>query len=204
MNFHSRVLCFLSIPIVFSSYSDAKLLIGGDNAFKKNVSNYLAEASRNSNRLSKLIAYAKNSPKTIRINPITNDPATWHTSGEKSRSHTEAIDNKKRGHERRMPTDAVVFINVNRIDPNHKSYKNGTLIHELAHAVDLANGKYNGDYKIREKRAVFFENIWRHFNGKKLRTDYHGRFPTTEYQEAIANRTIDKFVRFYFADSGIP
>ena len=37
---------------------------------------------------------------------------------------------------------------------------------------------------IRERRAVFLQNVWRASQGVALRTSYHGRFVTTDLQEA--------------------
>jgi len=99
-------------------------------------------------------------------------------------SHIKALDNKSRSAERNTPTNSIIYINTNRITRTHKTYNSGTLIHEIVHATDLANGNYHSSYPIREKRAVFFQNIWRNTHSKELRTSYHGRFETNEYQKS--------------------
>ncbi len=182
----------------------ATIIIDGRPAFKAKVEQHLVEAKVKSPYLSALITAAERSKRRVYIKPITNDKSTWHYSGKKSRSHTEALDNKKRGAQRNTPTDAVIFINKNRITREHKTYKSGTLIHEFVHAVDLIGGKYHGDYKIRERRAIFFQNIWRSLHGKTLRADYHDRFKTLDYQNALRENSLEKFVNDYFSSNALP
>ena len=182
----------------------ADIAIEGPGNFKRMVENNLSDAQSNSKYLAKLMQNIKKSSSTVTIKPITNDKSTWHKSGKKSRSHTLALDDKSRGAARNTPTDSIIYINTNRITKAHKTYSSGTLIHELVHASDLANGKYHGSYPIREKRAVFFQNIWRNMHSKELRTDYHGRFETDEYQKAIKSGNIKQFVSHYFEYNDIP
>lgn len=182
----------------------AGISIIGSSDFKSKVNINLSEAKNSSPYLSQLINSIQRSSSTITIQPITNDRSTWHKSGVKSRSHTKAVDNKSRGAERNTKTNSIIYINQNRVNQAHKSYDSGTLIHELVHAHDLAYGKYNGSYPIREKRAVFFQNIWRDTHLKTLRTDYHGRFETKEYQKAKQAGKLNQFVNYYFAHNDIP
>lgn len=198
---HLTLLLFL---VNYSSLINADLVIEGSNDFKRKVKTNLSEAEGSSAYLVKLIQSIKRSSSTITIKPITNDQSTWHKSGKKSRSHTKALDNKSRGAERNTATNSIIYINTNRITRTHKTYNSGTLIHEIVHASDLANGKYHSSYSIREKRAVFFQNIWRNTHSKKLRTDYHGRFETNEYQEAKKAGKLVQFVKYYFAYNDIP
>ena len=182
----------------------AQILIVGSSDFKNKINSYLDDVENSSIYLQQLINHAKHESSLITVRPITNDKSTWHKSGKKSRSHTKAKDRLPRGSQINRATDSIIFINVNRINPSHKSYKNGTFIHEIVHALDLAKGNYNKDYSIREKRAVFFQNIWREKHRTKLRKDYHGRFKTLEYQNGITNGNISKFVDYYFNNNGIP
>ena len=193
---------FLSILCV-PSVCNATVEINGDSAFKNNVRQALTEAQKTL-EISKLIAVAQQAGKRVIIRPITNDTSTWHYSGKKSRSHTEAIDNKQRGIAREKPTAAVIYMNPNRVKPTHKSYRSGVLFHELAHAVDLVQGNYHGDYRIRERRAVFFQNIWRAQKGKSLRTKYHDRFDTLDYQKYKASGDLYWFVDFYLKNNDLP
>lgn len=187
-----------------ASKVSAKIEIDGTSDFEILVIHYLSLAKSNSNNLKLLIEAAEKSSKTITIRPISNDRKTWHYSGQRSRSHTEALDGKKRGAARTTPTNAVIFINPKRVDKGHRSFGNGTLIHEIVHALDLVNGKYHRNYVIREKRAVFFQNIWRSLHGKKLRTHYHEQFKTNEYQSAVQQKLVDNFIQYYFENNDIP
>jgi len=190
--------------LISPSWVQARLVIDGSSEFHQKVNHYIKDARNCSDHLEKLINAVVNSSKIIKITPITDDPLTWHASGEKTRSHTEAIDDLLRGSGRKTKTKAVIYINEDRITLNHKTYNRGTLIHEFVHALDLANGKYHGDYIIREKRAVFFQNIWRKTHQKALRSSYHGRFKTLEYQNAVASGKIKQFVEHYYSNNDIP
>lgn len=199
---HTMLLLFI---VSYSSLIKANLVIEGSKTFKEKVNTYLSEAKRSSIHLAKLIQnIEKLSSSTITIRPITNDQSTWHKSGKKSRSHTDALDDMRRGAARNTAANSVIYINTNRITQTHKTYNSGTLIHEIVHASDLANGKYHSSYPIRERRAVFFQNIWRSTHAKKLRTDYHGRFETDDYQKAINLGTLKQFVSHYYEYNDTP
>lgn len=195
---------FLIFIINYSAFTNAKIVVEGSNNFKIKVTGNLIEAKNNSVYLSQLIQKIKKSSSTVTIKAITNDKSTWHKSGKKSRSHTKALDNKNRGAARDVATNSIIYINKNRITKTHKSYSSGTLIHELVHAADLANGKYHSSYPVREKRAVFFQNIWRRTHARKLRADYHNRFVTNEYQKAKKSGGVKRFVNYYFEHNDVP
>lgn len=202
MNMHIKLLVVLFSMSLANTVS-ARINIVGSSDFKNKINHVLKDAQSSSPHLERLVNSAKQSLVSITIKAITNDRSTWHASGKKSRSHTEALDSRSRGAPRSVATDSVIYINVNRITATHKSYKSGTFIHELAHAVDLVKGNYHKDYMFREKRAVFFQNIWRNKHGKKLREMYHQRFKTREYQESRMKGTITNFVNYYFNYSGV-
>lgn len=196
-------LLFLMVAVtLMSSHSEAKIIV--DDTIKKPVNDYLLEAKAMSEHLARLITFAEQSDKRIFIKPMTEDRETWHYSGNKLRSHTEAMDNKRRGRARKNPTDAIIYINVDRVLPSEKTYKRGTLIHELVHALDLVMGKYHHNYLVREKRAIFFQNIWREAHNKTLRSHYHNRFKTKEYQKALKKDEVDGFVDYYFKHNDVP
>lgn len=194
----------LLLIVSYSSLIKAELVIDGSNDFKIKVEKNLSDARSSSSYLAILIQNIENSYSTITVKPITDNPSTWHTSEDKSRSHTKALDNKSRGTERNTATNSIIYINAHRITQTHKTYNSGTLIHELVHAYDLANGQYHSDYPIREKRAVFFQNIWRDTHSKELRAEYHGRFETNEYQEAKKLGKLNQFVKYYYAHNDVP
>lgn len=177
---------------------------GEDPAFNNRVRSYLAEAKQKSPYLNDLIRAAETAPNVIYVYPITDDKSTWHYRGDRTISHTDPRDSKPRGAARNTPTDSYIFINLERIDPNNRTFGRGTLIHEFVHAMDLAMGQYNSDYTIREKRAVFFENIWRESQNYNLRTSYSGRFPTREYQNEKTSNRIEQFIAHYHSSNDVP
>ncbi|NOQ14432.1 MAG: hypothetical protein GQ583_08160 [Methyloprofundus sp.] len=192
------------VKIINVRLAAAGISIDGSNDFKGKVKINLSEAKNSSRYLFQLINSLQKSSSTITIQAITNEESTWHKSGQRSRSHTEALDNKRRSDARSSATNSIIYMNENRVNQTHRSYNSGTLIHELVHAHDLAYGKYNSNYTIREKRAVFFQNIWRDTHSKTLRTDYHERFETNEYQNAKQAGKLNKFVNYYFTHNDIP
>jgi hypothetical protein len=136
------------------------------------------------------------SPVPIGIVSVSDDASTWHidelrmaprrrpTASER-RSHTAPSDSKPRGAERDTPTGSTIFINPFRLDPVDETYEHGVFVHELVHALDLAYGLYNSEKEIRERRAVFFQNMWRDAEGERFRKNYHGDFVTEDYQKAV-------------------
>lgn len=193
----AKAIWFLFIVIISKNLS-AEIIIKGSSEFKSKVNSHLAEAKNSSPYIYKIIDALETSSAKTTISPITDDKSTWHRSGKKSRSHTKPLDSRSRGAERNTPTNSIIYINVNRITRAHRTYKSGTLVHELVHAYDLAAGLYHNDYSIREKRAVFFQNIWRDKKGKSLRTNYHDRFDTLEYQNSKKQGVMERFVEYYF------
>jgi hypothetical protein len=200
------ILCtlFLSLIDGYSTLLHAGLIIEGSREFKEKVNSNLIEAKNCSPHLAALIENIEKSSTTITITPITSDRLTWHKSGDRSRSHTEALDEKSRGAARNIGTNSIIYINIKRITPTRIPYNSGVLIHELVHAYDLSVGKYHSSYRIREKRAIFFQNIWRDAHSETLRADYHCRFKTNEYLEAKKAGTIKKFVKYCFEHNDIP
>lgn len=190
--------------MIYSSPLSAEIRIDGPANFKIRIADYFFRAEAVSPHLNRLLHKARFSSARIWIRPISENPASWHSDGDRSRSHTRALDQKKRGASRGQYTDSVIYINPERIQLSSPSYAGGTLIHELVHAVDLASGRYHDDYRIREKRAVFFQNIWRNSQGKSLRRHYHNRFATLEYQQHALGNSIQSFVDYYFSLNDIP
>jgi hypothetical protein len=46
--------------------------------------------------------------------------------------------------------------------------------------------------------------VWRHQVGSPLRTSYHGRFPTLDYQEAVGHGKVAEYARYIFTGSDFP
>ena len=146
---------------------------------------------------------AKNSPASIHFRPMTDDRSTWNSDGTGTRAHTEPDDKRPKGEGRTKPTGATVFVPPKAVDPTN-GHKSGVLVHELTHAIDLAYGRYNKTATVRERRAVFIQNVWRARVGGVLRRSYHDRFPTLDYQEAARRGAIGEYARYIFTRSDFP
>lgn len=146
---------------------------------------------------------AKNAPASIRFRPMTDDRSTWNSDGSRDRAHTEPDDKRPKREGRSKPADATVFVPPNAVAPGN-AHKSGVLVHELTHAIDLAYGRYNKIAAVRERRAVFIQNVWRANVGGPLRTSYHDRFSTLDYQDAARRGAIDEYARYIFTRSDFP
>ncbi len=131
-----------------------------------------------------LVARLDASTATTTVKVLGLDESTWHPNDHRgTRSHVVAADTRIRGSERRKPTSAILYLHKTRIDPSFSLFKLGTFVHELSFAADLNEGKFSGDFKIREKRATFYRNGWLDsFNLKPILVS--DRVPTPEYSKA--------------------
>jgi len=152
----------------------------------------------------RLHAAAGAAPARIMFRPITDDRRTWSSDGDRDRGHTEPADSSPKQEGRTRPTGAIVHLPPWGVDMTIKRWSNGLLVHELTHALDLATGRYHPNNRMRERRAVFVQNFWRDRIGAELRTDYHGYFPTLDYQEAKRQRRIDEYVGYLFTRNHFP
>ena len=151
--------------------------------------------------LRRFIKAAKESPEKIFISPISNNPKTWHSFLDRKRSHTEPLDGKAKRLGRTIPTSCVIYVDPEKVIFQDKS---GVLVHELVHAIDLAYGRYNRDYKIRERRAVFMQNLWRDVNGYSLRKTYHSRFSVIDYQQAKQKGIVGQYIKHILNGTDFP
>lgn len=140
----------------------------------------------------------------IIVRPLTDDPATWSSDGDRSRAHTEPADGKPKRLGRSQPTDAIVYLNPEAVEEGRSYWKGGVLVHELVHALDLSSGRYNPDNRVRERRAVFIQNLWRDRAGHPLRESYHGYFPTPDYQIAVKRGEVAQLGRHLFTGPDFP
>ena len=152
----------------------------------------------------RLHAAASAAPGRITFRPITDDRRTWASDGDRDRGHTEPADGRPKQEGRTRPTGAIIHLPPWGVDMASKRWSNGLLVHELTHALDLATGRYHPDNRVRERRAVFIQNLWRDRVGAALRVDYHGYFPTLDYQEAKRQRRIDEYVGYVFTRNDFP
>jgi hypothetical protein len=143
-------------------------------------------------------------PGTISFREMTDDRATWSNDGDRNRGHTEPTDSRPKREGRTQPTNAMIFVPRSAVEPGTPRWNSGLLVHELVHALDLATGRYNRDYTVRERRAVFMQNIWRQSVGYPLRVSYHGKFATMDYQDAARRGAIGDYVLYIFTRPDFP
>lgn len=152
----------------------------------------------------RLYAAVVAAPGTISFREMTEDKTTWLNDGDSDRGHTEPTDGRPKYEGRRMPANATIFIPQSAVEPGSHRWNSGLLAHELVHALDFATGRYHRDYTVRERRATFIQNIWRHQVNSPLRTTYHGRFPTMDYQYASKQGTIADYAEYIFSREDFP
>lgn len=141
-------------------------------------------------RLYKAVAESR---KTVWIGPVTKDPATRHVSGSPTRWNTKDLDDD----------NVALYIPARDLGVGNK--KLDVLIHEFVHAYDRVAFKHkNPSGEIRERRAVFFQNVFRDRAGKKLRNDYRGRFATEEYQKARSEHRVGEAAKYLFEHNDLP
>ena len=197
--------CF-ALAYLFSPGLFAEIRVDSSSqVFYKNATAMLGRMKDSPDpEIRKLYQEVSRASVTVHIRPFTDDSRTWHVDGDRTRAHTEALDNLGRGRARNRPTSAAIYLTTESVDPTRTSWKGGVLPHEMTHAMDLASGRYNKDYKIRERRAIVFQNIWRARVNKTLREDYHGSFDTLDYQNAKRAGTLGKLTEHIFSSSDLP
>ena len=174
-----------------------------DTQFHLRLATAVAELERSRDPLLReLVAAVRASRGVIVVRPLTEDPATW--GADRDRAHTVPADRRPRRLGRSTPTDAVVFLNRDAVDDGSAHWRGGVLVHELVHALDLSTGRYSDDVRLRERRAVFLQNVWRQRVGYPLRASYHGRFATLDYQVASKRGEIADYGRYLFAGPDFP
>lgn len=201
---YPKTIPLVILMLMFSKASFGLIKVSGPEKFQHKVERYLDKGKKISAHTRELIETIEKSPKLVRIKPITSDPQTWHRNGDPGRSHTRQLRSRKAKGKKRQIVGAVIYINEKRVSRSSQSYFRGTLIHELVHAMDLVGGRYHEDVAVREKRAVFFQNIWRQAHDRPLRTDYHKKFDTPEYQQAIDSGRVNQFVEHFFRYDDLP
>ena len=192
------------IMTVTSSPVSAYIEIKGSKEFRQQVEAYLEQGMKISHHIRLLIEKVNDSPLKISIRPLTDNPDTWHRGGDATRSHTKAKKRKSEITGIRQISQAAIYINPSRILRSDKTYSHGTLIHEFVHALDMVSNRYHEDHVIREKRAVFFQNIWREAHGRRLRKHYHKKFETREYQQALEKNQVSEVVDYMFNHDDLP
>ena len=86
------------------------------------------------------------------------------------------------------PYPAAIYLTLVNVNPYWSESKRGMLPHELVHAVDIVYGRLHPDRLVRERRAVFMDNVWRDTHGWLISERYFdgkiASFETLEYQRA--------------------
>ena len=142
----------------------------GSSSFQRQLRTALTLLERSEEpHIRQLYAAVVAAPGTITFRQMTDDRATWSNDGDPDRGHTEPADGRPKREGRTQPTNATIFIPEAAVKPGSARWKSGLLVHELVHALDLADGRYNRDYTVRERRAVFMQNIWRQHVRYQLR-----------------------------------
>jgi hypothetical protein len=206
-----RRLLALSPLVVLAPWSAVAALkadgtsTSGDPRFHDQLQDALAELQRSGNpAIRQLYAAVAASPATIAFRQMTDDPATWSNDGNPDRGHTEPDDGRPKREGRTRPTNATIFVPRSAVEPGSSRWKSGLLAHELVHALDLTSGRYNRDYTVRERRAVFIQNIWREHVGHPLRVSYHRAFATLDYQYASAHGQVTEYLHYLFSRADFP
>jgi hypothetical protein len=184
----------------------AEIRIAGDTAFRAAVTAQI-DSLRASDApvLRKLIEVVSACPAMVEIRPMTDDPSTWHEDGSRDRGHADPADRKPKRLGRDRPTDSWLYIPPSAVQPQSRLWKSGVFVHELTHSMDLSCGRYHREGSVRERRAVWVQNYWRHrLGGVALRDDYHGQFATIDFQEGLRKRTLADYEPFLFTRSDFP
>jgi hypothetical protein len=203
MNVAAIVLFVALLPTALAS---AKTRIAGDEHFRTAVAAQI-EALRTDDLpvMRKLVEAVSTCPAVVEVRSITGDRTTWHPDGNPTRGHTDPTDGKPKRQGRDRPTDAWLYIPASAVQRNSRLWTSGVFVHELTHAMDLVCGRYHPDGPVRERRAVWVQNAWRHRLGQMaLRSNYHGQFATTDFQDALRERRLEDYERFLFTRSDFP
>ncbi len=137
--------------------------------------------------LAQLLKTAQDAPFPIIVRPTMEDPSTF-AGNEPYRPHARSAGplGVGRGGVRGYP--AAIYLTLANVNPYWSESKRGMLPHELVHAVDLVYGRLHPDRLVRERRAVFMENVWRDAHGWPIAERYFdgkiASFETLEYQRA--------------------
>src|SRR5262249_9909297 len=155
--------------------------------FERNVVVGLIAMRDKSPYLAQLLKAAQDAPFPIIVRPTMEDPSTFFGT-EPYRAHAQAAGPLSISRDGVRGYPAAIYLTLMNVNPYGSYSKRGTLPHELVHAVDLAYGHLHPDRIVRERRAVFMENIWREAHAWRISERYFdgktASFETLEYQRA--------------------
>jgi Effector protein len=197
--------CVLGMPTAHAAVEVDDAARSGNPGFYRQLDSALATLDKSGDpHIRHLLAGLRAAPGRITIRQMTGDPSTWSSKGDPDHGHTNPDDGRPKNSYRGAPTSAATFVPLSAIQPGHDQWRNGVLVHELVHALDLATGHWNSDTSVRERRATFMQNLWRRHVGTPLRESYHGRFATQDYQHAARQGTITEYVDYILTQSDFP
>jgi len=197
--------CVLGMPTAHASIEVDDATRSGNPGFYRQLDSALATLEKSGDpHIRDLLAALRAAPGRITIRQMTGDPSTWSNQGDPDHGHTNPGDGRPKNSDRSAPASATTFVPLSALQTGHGQWKNGVLVHELVHALDLATGHWNGDSSVRERRATFMQNLWRRDVGAPLRESYHGRFATLDYQHAAREGTITEYVGYILTRSDFP
>src|SRR5262245_6234765 len=153
--------------------------------FRRNVVASLLAMRDKSPHLARLLRAAQQAPGEIRVHPMMEDPSA-HIQGQMYRPH--AVGYRSVGRDGSVGYSAGIYLSLGMVNPYWTQYRRGQLPHELMHAVDLVYERVHPNRLVRERRAMFMENVWRDVHGWSLAEAYTDSklplFETLEYQRA--------------------
>jgi len=152
--------------------------------FERNVIAGLIAMRDKSPYLAQLLKAAQDAPFPIIVRPTMEDPSTFFGT-EPYRAHAQAAGPLSISRDGVRGYPAAIYLTLMNVNPYGSYSKRGTLPHELVHAVDLTYGRLNPDRIVRERRAVFMENVWREAHAWRISERYFdgktASFETLEY-----------------------
>ena len=205
----ARAFCGMILAVAAESATAVLVIEGpagaGNPVFYDKLRNALSLLERSDDpQIRRLHAAVVTAPGRISFRQMTDDPATWSNDGDPDRGHTEPVDGRPKREGRTKPTDCTIYVMQSAVEPGSSRWKSGLLVHELVHALDLATGRYNRNWILRERRAVFVQNIWRTHVGFRLRDSYHGKIPTLDYQLASRRGSIPEYLDYVYTRNDFP
>ncbi len=137
--------------------------------------------------LAQLLRAAQDAPFPIAVRPTMEDPSTF-AGRDPYRPHARSVGPRSVGPGGVIGHPAAIYLTLANVNPYWSESKRGMLPHELVHAVDIVYGRLHPDRLVRERRAVFMENVWRDTHGWLISERYFdgkiASFETFEYQRA--------------------
>ena len=168
--------------------------------FERNIRDQLIGLRASENpHLSKLIKQADRTPETITIRPATIADANSWCGRTSPKISCFRIRKTAEGAER-----LVLYFPPWQVDLENPKAHRGIVAHELSHVVDKIYNRYHSRKEIRERRAMFFHNMWRDEQGLRLFKMYNRKWDATDYQRAKSGGQLAQAVNYLFSHRDLP